>query len=257
MPSSWAGAVFLGESYGDGAGASVVGGGDPDADGHPDLLVGANRGGAGDRGPGATYVVHGPVSGTMGLGSADAIISAESVKLVDFFGQHALPAGDYDGDGDPDIVVSAPQSFIAEPAYPGQTYLFDSGLSGEVLATQTDLLLVGEVGYDQSGRGQAGGGDLNGDGLRDIVIGAPYNDEAGMDSGKVYVVFGSRDWVADWDRPLRTGPANAWDASSIRKRCLGVPLAERRARTARSATPWHLFGLRANPAAAAGGGGEI
>jgi hypothetical protein len=43
---------------------------------------------------------------------------------------------------------------------------------------------------DQAGRTVAGLGDVNGDGLDDLLIGAPFADVAGSDSGAAYVVFG-------------------------------------------------------------------
>jgi len=36
----------------------------------------------------------------------------------------------------------------------------------------------------------AGGGDVNDDGVDDLLVSAPYNDDGGSDAGKGYVIFG-------------------------------------------------------------------
>ncbi len=52
------------------------------------------------------------------------------------------------------------------------------------------LTFVGEGAEDQFGLQARNAGDVNGDSINDIIIGAPYNDEAGEDAGKVYVYSG-------------------------------------------------------------------
>ncbi len=50
--------------------------------------------------------------------------------------------------------------------------------------------ILAETAGDGSGFSVAGGGDINGDGFADLIIGAPDADPGGIDSGAVYVVFG-------------------------------------------------------------------
>jgi hypothetical protein len=59
------------------------------------------------------------------------------------------------------------------------------------LASQANIVIRGALGGDQAGNSVAAAGDVNGDGLGDIVVGAPGADNNGrQDSGSAYVVFG-------------------------------------------------------------------
>jgi hypothetical protein len=49
--------------------------------------------------------------------------------------------------------------------------------------------LSGVAEYDRSGRSVASAGDVNGDGFVDLIVGAPYADPHGSNSGPSYVVF--------------------------------------------------------------------
>jgi len=77
----------------------------------------------------------------------------------------------------------------------GSTHSLAGGFFGPSLELST---LNGANGFvcngieagDLSGRTVFGAGDVNGDGVEDFVIGAPYADPNGTDSGESYVVFG-------------------------------------------------------------------
>eukprot|EP01030_Chromulinospumella_sphaerica_P031966 gene31966-biopygen28844 len=51
----------------------------------------------------------------------------------------------------------------------------------------------GELATDRFGRAVASAGDVNGDGVEDLIVGAYSSDANGASSGAVYVVFGTRD----------------------------------------------------------------
>jgi hypothetical protein len=98
---STAQATFTAEATGDLAGVTVEGAGDMDADGFDDLLIGA----VDHDGAGAVYLVLGPVTGTIALGSADARLLGDSAG--DAVGAGLAGLGDLDGNSHDDIVVGA------------------------------------------------------------------------------------------------------------------------------------------------------
>ena len=129
------------------------------------------------------------------LSGASVVFQGASGKNI--FGGAVAAAGDVDGDGLADLLVAAPgSSVVGSGAYTGgRTLLF----TGAQLASDhaslglwdAHAVLEGEDGLDFSGTSMAGVGDVDGDGLGDIVVGAFGNDEAGQNAGKVYLVVGS------------------------------------------------------------------
>jgi len=179
---SVASALLTGESAGGMAGAAITPAGDVDGDGVTDLLVGAPMANYRGTGAGAAYLVLGPMeSGS--LSSADRRFAGETIE--DQAGTRVAGAGDVDGDGKDDLLIGAP---YAESASQGAAYLIlDAAASGDTMGLENaDLILRGVVSGDQAGFGVALDGDMNGDGLADVAVGA---DQAGG-TGAVYVVYG-------------------------------------------------------------------
>jgi hypothetical protein len=75
--------------------------------------------------------------------------------------------------------------------YAGKIYvLYAADLSGTSVSLSTaDSAFVGEESYDRAGYALAAAGDVDGDDLGDLLIGAYSNDEAASDAGKAYVVL--------------------------------------------------------------------
>lgn len=94
----------------------------------------------------------------------------------DQFGWIARNIGDVDGDGIPDVVTSAPTS-AAGGANAGRVYVY-STKSGKLLWSAD-----GQPG-DQLGTGVEAAGDTNGDGIPDVIAGAPYGGYARVFSGR-------------------------------------------------------------------------
>ena len=69
-----------------------------------DLLIGANEANEGGDNSGVTYLLYGPLSGTLDLTYADAIFAGES---ADDHSGYNIGAGDLDGDGLDDILIAA------------------------------------------------------------------------------------------------------------------------------------------------------
>lgn len=184
-------ASWTGEAAGDAAGASVAGLGDADGDGLDDVLVGAWGGDTTAANAGQAYVLLGgalPADGAA-LSSAATTLLGEGVD--DFAAYAAAGPGDVDGDGLGDILLGA---YGDAPAgsRSGRSYLvYASTISG--LSTldlgSADHRFSGEAGSDLSGIRVAGAGDVDRDGLADLMVSAPANDAAGSNNGKVYLVL--------------------------------------------------------------------
>jgi hypothetical protein len=148
-------------------GAGVVSAGDVNGDGFGDLLVGAP-------GIARAYVYYGSPSGLPSLPSA---ILGEASGV---FGRGLAALGDTNGDGYADLLVGGDGG----PGYPPYAHVFLGSASGPPASPTVTLVgpaSGGYFGYTMSG------GDVNGDGLGDAIIGA-YADAGG---GRVYVYHGA------------------------------------------------------------------
>ncbi|MFT4626299.1 MAG: hypothetical protein ACI8PZ_004976 [Myxococcota bacterium] len=177
---------LVGESRGDLAGVSVAGVGDVSGDGLADVLIGARYDDEGGEDAGAAYLVLGPgPRGTGRLGEAPAKLVGEAPG--DWAGIHVGTGGDLTGDGVPDLVVGA--SFDdtgSEDA--GATYVVAGPALG-TLSLDSAAKRWGEAPFDEASRG-VGGGDVDGDGRADLLIGARFNDRGADDGGATYLVRG-------------------------------------------------------------------
>lgn len=174
---------------GDRLGNTVACAGDLNRDGFADLLLGAPlaNGIAGDD-VGAAYVFAGPVDGS--FRSSDASGRVEGGAAGDQAGGSVASAGDIDGDGYDDLVVGVQlDSRGGDEA--GAVALFHGPFDGVHSALDADVTFLGTSEGEHVGAALATAGDLNGDGISELLIGAAGSDANGVDAGAVYIVAGS------------------------------------------------------------------
>ncbi|MEL7450521.1 MAG: hypothetical protein AAFN78_15010 [Pseudomonadota bacterium] len=212
-------------------GASVGNVGDVNGDGIGDFLVGVPgrifRSGS----DGNVYLVYGTTDGfpaEVDVPFWDALPTIASTRIAGIgqghFGERAGSAGDFNGDGIADLIAGAPgaEQYYTQIDMSGTSMVLFGGeqsftptlYESEIVAADGAMgaLFKGidHAGYDgdQSGRAVGGGGDINGDGIDDVLIGAPYADRDDLLSvGEAYIVFGRREGPAglggfDGEEPL-------------------------------------------------------
>ncbi len=193
--------VTAGES-GDSFGRSMSLMHDVNGDEYADLVVGAPHSAKNGATSGRVYVYFGNAEGTAKSPSLEFKLGT----LNDLFGS-AVSAGDVTGDGQADIVISAPH-YGSEATYSGAVYVFAGGKS--LSATKYTKLFKGELSsfQDQFGWSTAIVPDVNSDGVADIVVGAPQFTSGGRQLGKVYLYNGGAT-MSDGPSATFTGSAEA------------------------------------------------
>ncbi len=170
------------DGHGDNLGYAVSGAGDVNADGYGDLVIGAIS--SGDERTGAAYVWLGPVTDDATISEADG--SLFGVSSLDYAGWAVAGGADVNGDGYDDVLVGAQP---ADAAYLvlGQASAFGSVSLSDAAASFTSEPYGGSTGYDL-----ALGGDTNGDGYEDMLLGdISYGSSFRTQSGAAYLVLGS------------------------------------------------------------------
>ncbi|OVE82188.1 hypothetical protein BVY03_01465 [bacterium K02(2017)] len=174
--------------------------GDLDGDSINDLIVGAHQDDDGGADRGAVYVLFLESDGTVSsfqkisdtAGSFTAVLDN-----TDYFGISAASIGDIDTDGINDIAVGA---FFDDDGgtNKGAVYILFLENDGTVSSFQKISDTAGSFTAsftvtDLFGRSVASMGDVNGDSVPDIAVGAYYDDDGGTDRGAVYIIFLNND----------------------------------------------------------------
>ena len=170
-------------------GYSLAGGGDIDADGEDEMIMGAPQ-----------YSSSSSSGGHVGgafvfdyTGSASVAATAATATLIgdtssSFTAYSVAFLGDVNDDGYDDIAVGAPEETPAGDAS-GTVYIVHGPVSGALsLATSADAIIESEDADDYFGTTVDGAGDVNDDGYDDILVGAIQDDFGAAEGGSAYVI---------------------------------------------------------------------
>jgi len=168
-------ATTTGNIAGDMLGTTVVDAGDLNGDGRRDYAVAATATDVGGNGTGSVYIFLGtfPPNGVPEL-TVNGVAG-------DLLGSALAAAGDLNHDGYDDLAIGAWRNGT-NGSQSGKVLILYGGNPPNNVPDRT---LLGSTAGSQFGRSLAGGGDLNGDGIADLAVGAP-----GLGTGSVYVFFG-------------------------------------------------------------------
>jgi len=183
---STADAVLTGELPLDGAGWSVGPAGDVNGDGLADLLIGARYADSVGEDAGTAYLVHGPISGEIDLATQVRLTGeAANAKAA----RWVTTAGDLDGDGTPDTLVSACNKDETDTCT-GAVYLLYGAITASMSLADADVKLTGEPSLGEEVSAVEALGDTSGDGVVDLLVGSPKASHAGSKAGTAYIVHG-------------------------------------------------------------------
>jgi hypothetical protein len=174
--------------------------GDFDGDGIPDICAGARSDDDGGTNRGAVYILllnrNGTVKAYHKISSTSGGFTG-NLEDRDVFGDETESLGDLDGDGVPDIAAMAKGDDDGGLTDAGAVWILFMNSNGTVKAHQKISATQGGFtdtlrSYDAFGEAIVNMGDLDGDGVTDIGVGADYHNDGGADTGAMWMLYLNR-----------------------------------------------------------------
>jgi hypothetical protein len=169
-----------------GFGWSVAGAGDVNGDGYSDVVVGAYNFDDGFVNEGKAFVYYGSLTG---LQAVAAVTLADADQADAQFGVSVASAGDVNGDGYSDVVIGSHLYNDGGNIDEGRAFVYYGSNTG--LSTSPLILSDADQASAQFGFSVACGGDVNGDGYSDVIVGANLYDDGFANEGVVFIYYGS------------------------------------------------------------------
>jgi Ca2+-binding RTX toxin-like protein len=197
-----------GEALYDSAGKNVATAGDVNGDGLDDFIIGTPYNDAGGTDAGAAYVIFGNAAGLPNF-NLSALTPSEGFKIVgeaadDLLGKTFCSAGDVNGDGFGDLILGVYRNDEGG-ADAGAAYVIfgkATGFGTIALASLTPadgFKIIGDGLGDHAGSTLASAGDVNSDGLADVIIGAYGSNGSTSGVAGAYVLYGATSGLSDVD----------------------------------------------------------
>lgn len=165
-------------------GYSVSSAGDVNADAYFDIVIGANLYDNGDNNEGRAYIYQGSSSGISSTPSRTLEINQAGAQ----FGKSVCTAGDVNGDGYSDVIISAPE-YDNGQSNEGRVYIYYGSPNG--IPGSPEWFYEPNQSNVDFGLSVSTAGDVNGDGYSDIIIGSPLQYNGQADEGMVFAFYGN------------------------------------------------------------------